>query len=176
VGTPSYIAPEQAAGGRPVDGRADLYALGVILFEMLSGLQPFTAESHRALYFEHLYTPAPRLDVIVPDADIDPEVVDLVDTLLAKRPEDRPASANLVTRTIEAILSRLGLPVEETGIRPVRHPSAERPAVPDAADDWDGADRWRRRTHRQVVARLAIVGVVLAGLVAAAIAMGWCAA
>jgi serine/threonine-protein kinase len=98
VGTPAYMAPEQAAGEKSVDHRADLYALGVMAYQILAGVTPFSGESRQALITAHLAAhPAPlsmhRRDVPVPLAA-------RVMRLLAKRPADRPAS---VTEVIAAL-------------------------------------------------------------------------
>src|SRR5262249_60461997 len=67
MGTLGYVAPEQARGG-PVDGRADLYSLGVVAYRMLSGRLPFEADSLPATLFQHTYAEPPPL------ADVDPEL------------------------------------------------------------------------------------------------------
>ena len=101
-GTPSYMAPEQAQG-LAVDGRADLYAFGVTLFELLTGTLPFEdgdlADQHR-----HAPPPDPRGRAQgIPDA-----LAKLVLHLLAKRPEDRPASAGEVAAKLREIEGTLG--------------------------------------------------------------------
>ena len=86
VGTPAYMSPEQAAD-QPLDGRSDIYALGCVLYAMLTGHPPFTATSPVALLALRLTDPAPTLaagGVAVP-----PEVEDLMARALARRPEDR---------------------------------------------------------------------------------------
>lgn len=82
VGTPHYMAPEQAQGLK-LDGRADLYALGVIFYEMLSGHVPFDAESAVSIGIKHITEPVPTLD-----SDL-AEFQEFVDTVLAKDPDDR---------------------------------------------------------------------------------------
>lgn len=96
-GTPDYMAPEQTLG-LEVDGRADLYALGVTLFELLSGAVPFTdGDSMR----HHRETPPPDLRERAPGV---PEALAaLVDRLLAKKPDERPASAAEVAERLRAI-------------------------------------------------------------------------
>jgi predicted ATPase/signal transduction histidine kinase len=88
-----YLAPEQT--GRlpvPVDTRADLYCLGLLLFELLHGRPPFDDRNPSALLHAHLARPAPRLDELHPDR-IPPAVADIVARLLQKSPDDRYASA-----------------------------------------------------------------------------------
>jgi serine/threonine protein kinase len=86
MGTPDYMAPEQIEGQRG-DQRTDIYALGTILFELLSGRTPFTGDSHMAIMAQHLNDIAPRLDRIVPS--ISPQLAAIVATCLAQNPDDR---------------------------------------------------------------------------------------
>ena len=100
IGTAEYMAPEQAAGG-PVDHRADLYALGLVMFAMLAGRPPFQG-SHVAEVIQRQRTePAPRVSTVVPH--MPPELDDLIDRLLAKSPAQRPASALALGRLLSAI-------------------------------------------------------------------------
>ena len=98
VGTLYYLPPEQALG-QAIDGRTDLYALGVVLYELVAGCLPFTAEDPLAVISQHLYAP------VVPPRTYNPEIPPALDTLivklLSKRPEDRPASAGIVGRMLE---------------------------------------------------------------------------
>ena len=89
-GTPQYMSPEQASGGE-VDLRADLYAAGVILYEMLAGKPPFEAEQIMPLLIKHMTEPPPPLPEHVPDA-----IRRVVLRLLAKNPVERFASADEV--------------------------------------------------------------------------------
>ena len=100
VGTPAYMAPEQALGAA-IGPRADLYALGLLTFEVVSGRHPFDGATPAALIAAHLATPAPRLGTRLKGC---PPVLDgLVSRLLAKQPDDRPASAAEVCRTLRGI-------------------------------------------------------------------------
>jgi serine/threonine-protein kinase len=113
AGTPEYIAPEQAQGLK-VDGSADLYSLGVMLFEMLSGSLPFESASVPALLQKHLSERPPRLSLVV--ANLPDGVEAFVEALLAKDPVARPASADAARVTVQRLLRRLSS--EATAVRP----------------------------------------------------------
>jgi tetratricopeptide (TPR) repeat protein len=93
VGTPHYMSPEQARG-RPIDGRADLYSLGIVLYEMLVGRVPYHADDSLAVGIKHITEPVPQLprslEALQP----------LLDRLLAKEPEDRFQTGNEVAAAI----------------------------------------------------------------------------
>ena len=101
-GTPKYMSPEQARGGQ-IDPRADVYAMGVILYEMLTGRVPFDAESSLGILIKHIQEPHPPLDHVRPDLVYPEGVHKLIDRLLAKRAEDRPQSAEALIREIAKI-------------------------------------------------------------------------
>jgi eukaryotic-like serine/threonine-protein kinase len=86
MGTPDYMAPEQIEGQRG-DQRTDIYALGTILFEMLSGRTPFTGDSSLAVMQQHLQRAAPRLDRV--HAGLPLPLAALVARCLARKPEER---------------------------------------------------------------------------------------
>ena len=99
MGTAEYLAPEQALGGR-VDGRADLYALGCLLYALLAGRPPFRASTPVATMMMHANDPVPDVRDLRPDT---PDwLADLVHGLLAKDPEDRPAGAATVAAALTA--------------------------------------------------------------------------
>ncbi len=100
VGTVFYLAPEQAMG-QEIDGRADLYAFGVVLYELLAGRLPFTGDDPLAVVSQHIYAP-----VVPPRAHnnrIPLELNALILRLLSKRREDRPASASEVLDALERL-------------------------------------------------------------------------
>jgi eukaryotic-like serine/threonine-protein kinase len=90
MGTASYVSPEQATGGT-ITSASDIYSLGVVAYECLTGTPPFTAETPVAIAVAHMHRPVPPL----PD-DVPAPVADLVTNMLAKQPEDRPQSARWV--------------------------------------------------------------------------------
>ncbi|MEN9577614.1 MAG: hypothetical protein RJA70_623 [Pseudomonadota bacterium] len=87
-GTPEYMAPEQAAG-KKADQRVDIYACGIILFEMLTGAVPFTGDSFMAVLAAHLNDPAPSMLTYRPDLMVSQELHNIVSRALAKDPNDR---------------------------------------------------------------------------------------
>lgn len=103
IGTPRYMSPEQAAGER-VDGRADLYALGLVLFEMLSGCGPFDGCESHEVFLAHLTRNPPRLRSLV--GDVPAEVDAFVAWLLAKRAVDRPPSAGQAAAALRTMLHK----------------------------------------------------------------------
>lgn len=105
-GSPHYIAPEQAMG-RAIDHRADLYALGVSLYQMLSGDTPFEGSSAREVILKHLNEVPPPLALKVPS--LPAEVVALVERLMEKDPTRRLASASLLLQELVPLVKRYPL-------------------------------------------------------------------
>ena len=99
-GTPHYMSPEQGHG-EPIDGRSDLYSLGVILFEMLVREKPFRAENPMALIYKHRKEPVPRLPVAL-------ELLQpIVDRLLAKTPDERYVDAGEAATALEGAFRQM---------------------------------------------------------------------
>src|SRR6185369_14299953 len=90
VGTPAYMAPEQG-GGDTITSSADIYSLGVVLFEMLTGRKPYDADTPMQIVIKHMTAPIPSLREMMPEASPVLELV--IDRALAKLPENRFASA-----------------------------------------------------------------------------------
>ena len=109
-GTPEYMSPEQATG-KPIDARADLYSLGVIMFEMLAGVRPWDDENKAVLLGKHVSQPVPKIAEKAPDAGVPDEIEAIVRKLMAKSPDDRYAKTEDATAAIDAILARPPQPV-----------------------------------------------------------------
>ncbi len=117
VGTPDYMAPEQVDSALDVDGRTDLYALGVMLYEMSTGEPPFKGDSPLAIVTARLISPPPDPRTRVPD--LPDGLALLVRRLLARAPADRPANAAEVAR----LLGALTLPPPVQARRSMRPPA-----------------------------------------------------
>jgi predicted ATPase/predicted Ser/Thr protein kinase len=111
LGTPGYMAPEQASGGRDVDARADVFSLGCVLFEALAGRPAFQAEHPMAVLAKILLEEAPRLGEVVPAAP--PPLEALIARMLAKDAAARPEDGDAVA----AALAALG-PLDDTHAPP----------------------------------------------------------
>jgi serine/threonine protein kinase len=123
IGSPSYMSPEQAQD-LPIDGRTDIFAMGVMFYEMITGRRPFVAEHHTAVLIKIIQEqPAPPSYLI---SNIDPEIDALVMRLLAKNPDDRFASSG----EVEQIFARLA------GMT-----SATPPSISIGDDQSDAADK-----------------------------------
>ena len=120
-GSAPYIAPEQVKGDA-VDARADLYALGCVMFEMLAGRPPFEGGDPMSLTYHHVHTDPTRIETLVPA--IPSELASIVHQLLAKDPEDRPRTADDVGTALAAV-----------EIAPETGPETADEIVPDVAPD-----------------------------------------
>jgi len=118
VGTPNYMAPEQTVGGGLIDARTDIYAVGVVLFEMICGDRPFQADDTLALLGMHRAAPIPRLaDRVARDVQLPPGLQEIVDQAMAKSPGDRFQSAIELAEAIDEVASALSGDTGELAIR-----------------------------------------------------------
>ncbi len=105
VGTMAYMAPEQITGRKPVTARTDLYALGCVLFELLTGRTPFASETQPEMLFKHIDEMPPKVREFNPDCPVWLE--ELIDHLLQKEPEDRPFDALDVQVKLEKVKQKV---------------------------------------------------------------------
>lgn len=116
VGTPRYMSPEQARG-HAVDGRSDIYAVGLVLFEMISGIAPFDdARDANEMLLAHLAREAPRLGTMA--MGVLPEVDEIVAALLAKDARVRPGSARELAAQLRSIVDSYCERISTTGATP----------------------------------------------------------
>jgi CHASE2 domain-containing sensor protein len=112
LGTPSYMSPEQIAG-KKVDGRSDLFSLGVVLYELLTGERPFQGDSIATIMFQITSSPPPPVTNFVPG--LPPIFQKLVEKALAKDPEQRFQTGEELSRTLRALKDRLDKALAQAG-------------------------------------------------------------
>ena len=149
MGTPDYMAPEQIEGRRG-DQRTDVYALGTILYEMLTGKTPFTGDTNMVIMAQHLQKDAPRLDQV--NSEVSAELAAIVSRCLARDPDNRypdmPAFINGLDHPESADLGIL-----DTLVSPAGHVSL-----------------WRSQAFRGIVIALAILaGLTILALILQAV-------
>jgi serine/threonine-protein kinase len=157
VGTPNYLSPEQARG-EPLDARSDLYSVGALLYELLSGHPPFSGPNPMAIVGAHLSRPPPPLAGEAPG--VSPELAEVVHRALEKRPEDRYPSAD-----------EMRLALRRAGAAAPAGPEAEEAGRATTGDleiarrgDFGDVDRHIRRIRRaRLLAPLAATALLGAG-------------
>ncbi|MGH7713865.1 MAG: serine/threonine-protein kinase, partial [Gemmatimonadaceae bacterium] len=164
IGTPAYMSPEQSMGEREIDGRSDLYSLGIVAYQMLSGELPFTAQSTPALLVKHISERPPPIDERCPDAPLD--LARAIMLLLEKEPANRFPSAEalstaLSTRNVPALPEpaygeergdhRYGLESPLDRVRGRRDELTERSAATGGIDREPTASELRRWNAEPVV-------------------------
>jgi eukaryotic-like serine/threonine-protein kinase len=146
IGTPDYMSPEQTYGAS-IDHRADVYALGLVMYEMVTGTQPFDALSLEELFEQHrAHPPTPPSTRVGAETEIPSELEALIMRCLAKKPDDRPGSALEIERTLSAIADQEGIELTQS-----RRMSSIAQAEP-------------RRSHAAPIAVAAVIAVGAAGL------------
>ena len=108
VGTPAYMAPEQARGDGSADARSDIYSLGATLFELIAGRPPHMGPNSIATLARLVTTPAPRLSELL--LDVPRELDALIHSMLSSNPDERPSSAREVAAAIDELLLEANLP------------------------------------------------------------------
>ena len=148
VGTPGYMCPEQARGD-DMDNRGDLYSVGVILYELLTGQLPFAGKSTMDMLLAHAVEPPPAFSLLGAGQVAPPAVESVVQWCLAKDPADRPSSARDVSECFEAALAacegadggeyaptRPNPRPEASHLGPARQPPQAATAAPAAPDEF----------------------------------------
>jgi len=130
VGTPDYMAPEQVIG-EDVDGRSDLYSIGIILYQMITGTTPFQGETPMQIASQHLQVPPPSPQMLRPDLPIAAEQVIL--RALAKRPADRYARVQDLAKAFRMALLGTGIPLGAGASAALNGATAARLLTPQAA-------------------------------------------
>jgi serine/threonine-protein kinase len=147
VGTAQYISPEQAQG-KPVSNASDLYSVGVVLFELLTGKVPFDGDSSVAIALQHINEPPPKPSSVNPSV---PPVLDaVVAKAMAKSPVERYASADEFSAALERAQSNLGADPGKTEVR------GAVAAAPETTKD--------NKQRNWIIAGCVIAGLLLAGL------------
>ena len=129
IGTAAYMSPEQCKGVRDLTPRSDLYSLGVVFFELITGRKPFTGESTVDMFMKQVTEKPPRPSRLV--ADLPPQVESLILHLMEKKPEDRPLDALRVKQTIQDIFTKMeaqaSLGAVAAGARRIDRPLGDQP-------------------------------------------------
>ncbi len=171
IGTAQYLSPEQARG-ESVDARSDVYSLGCMLYELVTGAPPFTGDSPVAVAYQHV-----REDPRLPSS-INPEIPAELDAIVLKAMSNNPANRYQSAADMRNDLLRAlaGQRVEATPVMG----DAEKTAIIGAAPAYGGFDEWddedeqaRRRKRRIIIAVVSVLAVLLlGGAIAAALSMG----
>lgn len=142
TGTPEYMSPEQAES-KPVDGRSDLYSLGIVAYEMLCGSVPFKGDSTPSTLYAQVHMPPPPLRDLAPD--LPQRLEEIIGKMLAKAPRDRFQTADELTADLDGLKATLGEP------------------SPPEAEDGDRKRNWMAWTAGAgVIVVLLVWGLVLA--------------
>jgi len=159
-GTPAYMSPEQVKAA-PVDARSDVYAAGVLLFELLAGQRPFNADSYEGYMGAHLTQPVPSLDKFRPGHASVPVLQPLIERAMAKKPASRFKDAGAMLAALEAAIAKLPAAATKDGRAEARRKPTPRPQRHIEARRSASVSRFLRRAI--------LMGAVAAGLAVAVV-------
>ncbi|MCA9935516.1 MAG: serine/threonine protein kinase [Ardenticatenaceae bacterium] len=148
IGTPAYMSPEQAQGNQTLDGRSDVYALGIILFQMLTGKLPFEANTPAKQLVAHILSPVPMLSLY--RRDLPPTCDGLITKAMAKNRDERFSTASQMAQALEEVTRGRGVseepgsegvgdmgtavPEKPTPPLPVEEPPVAEPSTPAVSE------------------------------------------
>ena len=107
VGTPAYMSPEQIQGEAQLDSRSDIYTLGILLFEMLTGMHPYQTNTPIAVAVKHIFEPVPLILDMQPD--LPPNFQEVIASAMAKNREDRYATAVVFAEALNKVVTQLAV-------------------------------------------------------------------
>jgi len=178
IGTAAYMSPEQCKGARDLTPRSDLYSLGVVFFELITGRKPFTGESTVDMFMKQVTEKPPRPSRLV--ADLPPQVESLILHLMEKKPEDRPLDALRVKQTIQDIFTKMeaqaSLGAVAAGARRIDRPLGDQPISEEdreAARALTGKKKRKKKVKhvpflQRTWVKAAVFGTVFLGVLATA--------
>ena len=157
VGTPEYMSPEQLAGD-PVDGRSDLYSLGLVFYRMLTGASPFPADSQQETMIKRLTDDPMPLALARPDVRFPPEVQRVLDRALARNPNDRYKTAGDFAREVRGLTTHATGQVDvDAGTQVVRAEELKAGAIPGTrVDPLAAKEKAKARPPTAPVAKVAV--------------------
>jgi eukaryotic-like serine/threonine-protein kinase len=147
VGTAAYMSPEQCRGEINLTNKSDLYSLGVVMFELLTGHKPFVAESPVDMFMKHVNEPPPRPSRFVPDIPIWLDT--LIIQLMEKEPKHRPLNADMVANALSEVLEKAAKG-HSAGVDAVTARAVDRRIQSNVADE---TDREAARTLRSALGK-----------------------
>jgi len=139
MGTPAYMSPEQIQGDKEIDGRSDIYSMGVVLYHMLSGSVPFSGTTAASVMMMHLINPVPQIHDQNKTLPIG--IQSVLDTAMAKNPKDRYQTAGEFAKAIQAVTTGVHKKltaqniVNTTTTNPVKIPTAQLPPKKQASSN-----------------------------------------
>jgi serine/threonine protein kinase len=175
IGTPAYMSPEQALG-KSGDHRVDIYSLGVMLFQMVTGILPFDADTPLAIVMQHVNTPTPLPDSIIPD--IPWGLQEVILKAMAKIPEDRFESAGAFAAALRAV-DLSGTVSKSTGVTPppvpisqdTLTPAKTKMMVPESETAVSPPSSPAEQPKKRPAWLFPVIGVVVLAVIAAVLAI-----